>query len=98
MEGNRAKKKGGTGLGLAIVRRLTEAMGGTISATSTLGQGATFQLRFPNVPISVRLAANEPQPSEADGDFNELEPALVLVVDSSASPDRPWPGQATWCT
>ncbi len=80
---NREKETQGTGLGLAIVRRLTEAMGGTIFATSTLGHGATFHLRFPNIPISMRLPANEPQSSEAGGDFNQLEPALVLVVDDN---------------
>ncbi len=77
------KEAQGTGLGLAIVRRLAEGMGGTITATSTLGQGATFHLRFPNVPVSARLAANEPQSSGPDVDFNELEPALVLVVDDN---------------
>jgi len=80
---HREKETQGTGLGLAIVQRLTEAMGGTISATSTMGQGATFHLRFPNVPISVRLPTEDPQLAEADGHLNDLEPALVLVVDDN---------------
>lgn len=37
----------GTGLGLAICRKIMEMHGGTISATSTPGSGATFILHFP---------------------------------------------------
>lgn len=41
------------GLGLSIVKRLAEAMGGTVTCRSTLGEGATFTLRLRAVPPSL---------------------------------------------
>ncbi|MFI5801979.1 sensor histidine kinase [Streptomyces sp. NPDC051561] len=46
-EKSRSRRTGGSGLGLAIVRKLTEAHGGTASATSTVGEGSVFTLRLP---------------------------------------------------
>ncbi|GLZ01109.1 HAMP domain-containing sensor histidine kinase [Actinoplanes sp. NBRC 103695] len=44
---SRNRSTGGSGLGLAIVRKLAEAHGGTVTATSRLGHGSTFTLRLP---------------------------------------------------
>ena len=39
----------GTGLGLALSRRLAELLGGTLTVTSTLGEGSQFTVTFPLV-------------------------------------------------
>jgi PAS domain S-box-containing protein len=41
------RKFGGTGLGLTISRRLADIMGGSLTATSEVGQGSIFTLRLP---------------------------------------------------
>jgi two-component system OmpR family sensor kinase len=45
--GDDARTEGGTGLGLSIAKELTEAQNGTITVSSTLGQGTLFTLTFP---------------------------------------------------
>lgn len=44
----------GTGIGLAITKRLIEAMGGTVGAASTPGEGSDFWLELPRIEGSLR--------------------------------------------
>jgi two-component system OmpR family sensor kinase len=44
---SRARSSGGVGLGLSIVAAVAEAHGGTVSARSEPGDGATFQITLP---------------------------------------------------
>jgi two-component system, OmpR family, phosphate regulon sensor histidine kinase PhoR len=43
----RSREMGGTGLGLSIVKHLTQAMRGSVRASSQPGQGTTFLVRLP---------------------------------------------------
>ncbi|WP_030510059.1 sensor histidine kinase [Microbispora rosea] len=47
VEKSRNRRSGGSGLGLPIARKLAEAHGGSLSATSVVGAGSTFTLRLP---------------------------------------------------
>ncbi len=49
------RRHGGTGLGLAISRSLIELMGGTISASSSAGEGAEFSLRV-RLPLAAAVS------------------------------------------
>ena len=50
----------GTGLGLAISSKLTKAMEGELSVTSTLAEGSTFSLTLPaKIPAATEKAQNE---------------------------------------
>jgi signal transduction histidine kinase len=55
---------GGAGLGLAIVASLVEAMGGSVSANSTVGAGTTFSIRLRAVRST---DATPPAPEGAGG-------------------------------
>ncbi len=46
------RKFGGTGLGLTITHRIVALMGGTLSARSVPGEGSTFEVRLPCVPVA----------------------------------------------
>ena len=46
-----ARRANGTGMGLAISRNLAELQGGSLTVTSTLGEGSCFVLTLPSVEL-----------------------------------------------
>ncbi len=73
------RSQGGLGIGLALVQRLVEMHGGTVAASSVLGQGSEFVVRLPVV------SAPQPQPSSPSPESAQSTgPSLrVLVVDDN---------------
>ena len=74
----------GTGLGLALSQRLVEAMGGTLTAKSTVGEGTTFTVEL--------LLADGPSLQEhaasAVGTHNDAAPNIrgtVLYIEDNLS-------------
>lgn len=74
----------GTGLGLAICKRIIKGIGGTISVTTTEGEGSTFWFEIP-VRVVVRPEArgqNDPLPN-ASGKTGDITGKKVLIAEDN---------------
>jgi PAS domain S-box-containing protein len=54
---SRSLESGGVGLGLSMVKMIAEAHNGTVTVTSTPGQGSTFTFSLPAMPSESRAAS-----------------------------------------
>ena len=80
-DASNTRRHGGLGLGLSIVRHLTEAHGGTITASSEgPTHGATFVVRLPTRPSADRGASSERSAARPDSP-ESLNGLSVLVLD-----------------
>ena len=69
---SRSRASGGTGLGLSIAAAIVQSHGGTIEASSSPGEGATFRITLPLAgPEPVSDHAEAPAPDEADAPTRE---------------------------
>jgi CheY-like chemotaxis protein len=79
------RKFGGTGLGLTITHRIVELMGGTLRASSRAGEGSSFQVRLPCVPVeavAARRSLTGPEtPERVEG--ARLAGLRVLVAEDN---------------
>lgn len=69
-----ARRFGGTGLGTTIARQLTELMGGTITATSVLGEGSCFEV---SLPLPAAHATKKLRPTQ----LTPLPILNILIAD-----------------
>jgi signal transduction histidine kinase/CheY-like chemotaxis protein len=91
LDAGMTKQHAGTGLGLVLTKRMVEAQGGRVGATSTLGKGSTF---FAILPRNVRTALAMDTAKQI---HDATKPALdatadavsILVVEDGAD-DRAW--------
>jgi PAS domain S-box-containing protein len=75
----------GTGIGLALSRRLAEAMGGTLEAASTLGQGSTFSVELPRVEGPVERYERLTPPVEAAPPAGDRVHRILHIEDNLAN-------------
>ncbi len=76
---------GGTGLGLAICKQLTEQVGGSISVSSIIGQGSSFEVE---IPVS-KIVGYDDNEADVGGNtvrilsLGNLKPELLTSAQSA---------------
>lgn len=81
------RKFGGTGLGLYLTERFCKMLGGTITVTSTSGQGSTFSIALPAICPSEGTAGADSlnMPMNLKTNVIKLATYTVLVIDDDST-------------
>ncbi|MGH8018424.1 MAG: ATP-binding protein [Opitutaceae bacterium] len=75
---------GGLGLGLAICEQIARRMGGTITARSVFGRGATFVVRLPVKPYHGVEPAGDARSAQPTVPIHALSGLRILLIDDNA--------------
>jgi signal transduction histidine kinase/ActR/RegA family two-component response regulator len=79
----------GAGVGLALSRRLTEAMGGTLSVSSTYGEGSRFTIQLAVVegPLEQfeRVTGTAPETLGGEAVASDLRHKVLYIEDNMAN-------------
>jgi signal transduction histidine kinase/DNA-binding response OmpR family regulator/anti-sigma regulatory factor (Ser/Thr protein kinase) len=89
--GARSRTYEGSGIGLALVQELVRLHGGTVTAESRYGEGATFRVRIPTGTSHLSQAligSRAPQTSTAIGAQLFVEEALRWLPDTGTEDER----------
>ena len=80
-----ARKSGSTGLGLSLTKRLVEAQGGEVGATSVVGEGSTF---FAVLPRQTGIAFAQTNSLQIVRAPATDAPTILVVEDELADRDK----------
>jgi signal transduction histidine kinase/ActR/RegA family two-component response regulator len=75
----------GTGLGLALSQRLMHAMGGSITATSTLGAGSTFCVELPRAESWSQCISSQETNAAERQHISRADKRTILYIEDNLS-------------